>query len=102
MPAQYALSPQAARDLFEIWLYIKTQSSEQLADQVEQVIKNKFLLLASHPQIGHTRPNLTAEPVKFFTVYSYLIVYLPETRPLAIVAILHGYRDLESILPERI
>ncbi len=41
-------------------------------------------------------------PVKFFPVYSYLIVYRPETKPLQVVAILHGRRDLEQLLSKRI
>jgi len=34
-------------------------------------------------------------------VYSYLIVYRPESRPLEIVSILHGRRDVARILTER-
>lgn len=40
--------------------------------------------------------------MKFFLVYSYLIVYRPETKPLQVVAILHGYRDVEPILTGRL
>jgi len=29
-------------------------------------------------------------------------VYRPETKPLQIVAILHGHRDVAKILPERL
>jgi hypothetical protein len=42
------------------------------------------------PGIGHTRQDLTDQPVKFWSVYSYLVVYDPESRPLTIVAVLHG------------
>jgi plasmid stabilization system protein ParE len=45
---------------------------------------------------------LTDEPVKFFSVYSYLIVYRPETKPLQVVAILHGRRDVEQLLKDRL
>jgi len=45
---------------------------------------------------------LTDEPVKFFPVYSYLIVYRPETNPLQVVAILHGRRDVEQLLKDRL
>jgi len=40
--------------------------------------------------------------VKFFSVYSYLIVYRPEMKPLQIVSILHGRRDVEQILKGRL
>jgi antitoxin ParD1/3/4/toxin ParE1/3/4 len=36
--------------------------------------------------------------VKFWPVYSYLIVYSPDTRPLEIVRVLHGARDIAPIL----
>jgi hypothetical protein len=45
---------------------------------------------------------LTGEPVKFFPVYSYLIAYRPETKPLEVVGILHGHRDLEELLKDRL
>jgi len=45
---------------------------------------------------------LTEEPVKFFSIYSYLIVYRPETKPLQIVAILHDRRDVERLLDDRL
>jgi hypothetical protein len=37
----------------------------------------------------------------FFPIYSYLIVYRPETKPLQVVSILHGRWNLELILKER-
>ena len=54
------------------------------------------------PGIGHWRHDLTDEPVKFFSVYSYLIVYRPNTEPLQVIAILHGRRDIERLLRERL
>jgi antitoxin ParD1/3/4/toxin ParE1/3/4 len=58
--------------------------------------------LAGSPGAGHWRIELTDEPVKFFSVYSYLIVYRPETKPLQVVAILHGNRDVEQLLKDRL
>ncbi len=48
------------------------------------------------------REDLTDEVVKFFPVYSYLVVYRPETKPLQIVSILHGHRDVPAILKDRL
>ena len=53
---------------------------------------------ARNPQIGHTRPDLTTKPVRFWPIYSYLIVYDPQSRPLEIVRILSGYRDIAALL----
>ena len=102
MNRRYILAPQAARDLVEIWRYIKKESSQQTADRVESVIRSKFSYLADFPHGGHWRRDLTAAEVRFLAVYSYLIVYRPETKPLQIVAILHAHRDVAKILPKRV
>ena|SRR6266446_2208549 len=66
MSARYVLAPQAARDLVEIWQYIRKQSGVRMADHVESTIKEKFIFLSGSPGAGHIRSNLTAEAVKFF------------------------------------
>jgi antitoxin ParD1/3/4/toxin ParE1/3/4 len=101
MSVRYVLAPQAALDLVEIWRYIKEQSSVTIADRVESAIRERMLFLAGTPGAGHRRMDLTEQSVKFFPVYSYLIVYRPETNPLQIVSILHGRRDVEQILKSR-
>ena len=45
---------------------------------------------------------MTDSAVKFFPVYSYLIVYRSESKPLQVVSILHGRRELERILKDRL
>jgi plasmid stabilization system protein ParE len=42
MKRRYILAPQAARDLIQIWRYIKKESSRETADRVESVIRGKF------------------------------------------------------------
>ncbi len=61
---------------------------------------NAFEELAAMPGMGHTREDLTARPVKFWSVYSYLVVYDPESSPLTVIAVLHGARDIEQILKD--
>ncbi|HEY6988225.1 MAG TPA: type II toxin-antitoxin system RelE/ParE family toxin [Bryobacteraceae bacterium] len=101
MKRRYVLAPQAARDLVDIWRYPKRESSEETADRVESVIRSKFAYLAAFPNGGHWRRDLTSADVRFFSVYSYLIVYRPETKPLQIVAILHARRNVAKALPQR-
>jgi len=55
-------------------------------------------LLGKQPGVGHVREDLPGRPVKFWPVYSYLIVYDPETEPIQILRVLHGMRDVEEIL----
>ncbi len=102
MNVRYVLAPEAAFDLVKIWRYIKKHSSIEMADHVESVIREKIIFLAANPDAGHKRTNLTDQPVKFFAVYSYLIVYRQDTKPLQIVSILHGRRDVEQVLRGRL
>jgi antitoxin ParD1/3/4/toxin ParE1/3/4 len=44
--------------------------------------------------LGHRRDDLTTEPLRFWCVYSYLIAYRPDTKPLQIIRIVHGAREL--------
>jgi antitoxin ParD1/3/4/toxin ParE1/3/4 len=101
MKPRYVLAPEAARDLVSIWRHIKEQSSLEMAARVESAIRERVVLLAKNPGLGHWRKDLTDESVKFFPVYSYLVVYRPETKPLQVVAILHGRRDVERVLKQR-
>lgn len=102
MRRRYVLAPQAARDLVEIWRYIRKESGGKMADQVESAIRDQIVSLARSPGIGHWRKDLTDEAVKFFPVYSYLVVYRPDTKPLHIVAILQGRRDVRQVLKDRL
>ena len=102
MSRRYVLAPEAALDLVQIWRYIKKNASLEMADRVEAVIRAKIVYLAGTPGGGHWRKDLTDEPVKFLSVYSYLIVYRPEPSALLVVAILHGRRDVEELLKDRL
>ena len=102
MNRRFILAPEAVRDLLQIWRYVKKESSRETADRVESVIRSKFVYLAEFPHAGHWRDNLTDTPVRFFSVYSYLIVYRPETTPLQVVSILHGSRDVRAVLSKRL
>jgi len=102
MSRRYVLAPEAAHDLVQIWRYIKKNASIEMADRVESVNREKIIYLEGRHGGGHWRKDLTDEPVKFLSIYSYLIVYRPETSPLQVVAILHGRRDVEELLKDRL
>jgi antitoxin ParD1/3/4/toxin ParE1/3/4 len=102
MKRRYVLAPEAALDLVQIWRYLKKQGGAAIANRVESVIRDKILFLAGNPGAGHWRKNLTDAAVKFFPVYSYLLVYRPDSKPLQVVSILHGRRDVEEILKDRV
>ena len=94
MNVRYVLAPQAAIDLVDMWRYIKEPSSVTIAVRVESAIREGMGFLVEVPGSGHHRKDLTDEQVKFFAVYSYLVVYRPEAKPLQNVSILHGRREV--------
>jgi antitoxin ParD1/3/4 len=99
---RYILAPEAALDLVQIWRHIENNASFEMADRVESVIREKIVYLAGNSGAGHWRRDLTEKPVRFFSVYSFLIVCRPETKPLQVVAFLHGRRDVEELLKDRL
>jgi plasmid stabilization system protein ParE len=101
MSRRYVLAPQAVLDLVNIWRYIKQERNVAMADRVEAVMRKKIRFLASNPGAGHWRKDLTDLPVKFFAVYSFLIVYHAEAIPLQVVSIIHAHRDVKAVLEDR-
>jgi antitoxin ParD1/3/4/toxin ParE1/3/4 len=94
---RYRLTPTAQENIEAICAFIADDSVDA-ALRVLNLLEQAFEQLAETPQIGHAREDLTDRPVKFWRVFSYLIVYEPTSVPLTVVAVLHGARDLEDIL----
>ena len=94
----FRLSPEARRDIKEVWAYI-ARDNIGAATRVRCEIRDACRRLAQHPYTGHRRGDLTTrEDVLFWPVYSYLIIYRPDKKPLEILRVLHGNRDVTRIL----
>ncbi|MCH7977797.1 MAG: type II toxin-antitoxin system RelE/ParE family toxin [Acidobacteria bacterium] len=93
----FLLSPEAAQDLIDIWEFIAGDNIDS-ADQVCEELQEAIQRIVEMPKKGHLRADLTDKPVRFSPVRSYLIIYRPDTTPLQIVRVLHGARDIESLL----
>lgn len=95
--SRYLLSAEAESDLDEIRAYLMQQGGTRLVRYVFGDIRKALNFLADTPGAGHLRPDLTDEPVKFWSVFSYLIVYDPKRKPLGIARILHAAQDIEIL-----
>ena len=93
----FVLSPEARQDLFNIWEYI-AQDNIDAADRVAGEIRNAMATLAQNPGVGHYRKDLADEPLRFWRVYTYLIIYRSESKPIEIVRVLSAYRDIRKLL----
>ena len=99
MPS-YEFSPEALNDLEIIRDFIaidNVEAAERLIDQFFEA----FEQLAAWPKTGHARTDLTLKSVRFWPVDSYLVVYRGYSDGVQIVAVLHGSRDVPSILSYR-
>jgi plasmid stabilization system protein ParE len=90
--SDFVLHPQAIEDLEEIWEYIAADSVEA-ADRLRQEIYDAIRSLIPFPYVGHSRPDLTSSPLRFQIVREYVIAYVADEKPLAVIAILHGRRN---------
>jgi antitoxin ParD1/3/4/toxin ParE1/3/4 len=93
---RFRLTEAARGDLAEIAQYIARDDPEA-ARRVLRRMREAMHLLAERPAIGHIRPDLAPEPIRFWPVFSYLIVYQPDSRPLQVLRVLHGARDLPRL-----
>jgi antitoxin ParD1/3/4/toxin ParE1/3/4 len=96
---RYVLTAAARTDLSEIAEFIR-RDSPSAARRVVESLREAMVKLAGMPEMGHVREDLAQASLRFWPVYSYLIVYLPESRPLQILRVLHGARDVRSLLEE--
>jgi antitoxin ParD1/3/4/toxin ParE1/3/4 len=100
MSCRFILSEPASRDLDDILTYVLEQSGRKRSQHVAGRLSEAFLKLAETPGLGHRREDLTSLPLLFYPVWSYFIIYKPETKPLEVVRVIHGARDVEALLRE--
>ena len=95
---RYILSPEAADDIRQIRAYLKLEAGPRVVKAVLEKLTAAFMFLSRTPGAGHTREDLTSASVRFWAVFSYLIVYDATARPIEIVRVLHGHREVDAIL----
>lgn len=97
----YILSVDAEFDLDDIWAYMAADSIDAAHRWIEKLF-GAFEALGRTPGMGHSRNDLTAHPVLFWPVGTYLIVYRAARVPVEIVAVTQGARDIPAFLNRRI
>ena len=97
--SEFVLTPAAEGDIREILDYIE-RDNPSAVNRVSEGLRDAMRLIAERPGIGHTRADLAREPVRFWPVFSYLVIYRPETKPLEVVRVLRGKRDVRRLLEE--
>ena len=95
--SRYQISPLARQDLIDIPNFI-AKDNRTAARKVLARIRTAYRFLAKRPELGHLRTDLASEPLRFWSVSSYLIIYRPDSKPIEIVRVLHGARDISAII----
>ena len=95
---RYILAPEAEQDLDDIKEYLVKEAGVSVARYVLRRLKESIVFLGGTPGAGHVREDLTNIDVKFWPVFSYLIVYRSASRPIEIVRIVHGSQYITRIL----
>ncbi|MGH7131182.1 MAG: type II toxin-antitoxin system RelE/ParE family toxin [Phycisphaerales bacterium] len=95
----FVLTDRAREELTAIYRYI-AESSPQNADAVSYRFQTEMHKLARNPGLGHLRPEVIRDPVRLYNVSGYQIVYDPRTRPIRILMIVHGARDLPGLFED--
>ncbi|HZR21218.1 MAG TPA: type II toxin-antitoxin system RelE/ParE family toxin [Verrucomicrobiae bacterium] len=99
--SQFLLAPAARSDILEIWNYYASEvGNAELADRMRDEIFKGIRAAARKPGIGHLRHDLADESLRFWRVRKYLIIYRSQSKPIQVVRVLHGARDVHALLGE--
>jgi plasmid stabilization system protein ParE len=96
----YVFGAEVERDLDEIWEYIASDDLDA-ADRWIGKLYDAFEALGQTPGMGHRREDLTPYALLFWPVGAYLVIYRAERRPIEIVAVTRGSRDIPAFLGKR-
>lgn len=102
MSRRFTFTPDANADVLGMWRYIAQNDDFAMADRVVASIYDACERLADMPGIGHYREDLLDRRHRFWAVGQHLIVYRWQTRPLQVISIVHGARDLGAYLASRV
>jgi antitoxin ParD1/3/4/toxin ParE1/3/4 len=89
----FVLTPTAKGDLRDILLDL-AEDSPDAAQRLRERFYEGFHTLGRAPGIGHYHDELLNRKYRFWNLFPYVVVYVWEARPIQIVSIVHGVRDL--------
>lgn len=95
MKSRFVLTPQASADLREILLDI-AEENPAAAGRLRLRFFRSFQALAESPGTGHYHEELLDRRYRFKNLLSYVICYAWEPKPIQIIAVVHGARDLAA------
>lgn len=101
MSRLFLLTPEAKSDLKQVLLDI-AEDSPDTAERLRQEFYEGLQGLARSPGIGHYHDELLSRKYRFWNFYSYVVVYVWEARPIEVISVVHGARDLAVFFSLRV
>ena len=100
--SRFVLAPAAKSDILEIWNYYASEVGDvSLADRMRDELFAGIRAAARKPALGHLRRDLADEPLRFWRVRKFLIIYRSDAKPIQVVRVLHGARDMHAVLGDK-
>ena len=93
--SRYRVDRDARADLEEIYDYVADENLAA-ADRLMDTFQEKFGLLAVHPLMGQTRPEL-APNLHSFSVGKYVVFYRPTDDGVEVARVIHSARDVDAL-----
>lgn len=97
MSRSVIIAPRARLDMQEIYDYVAVRN-HSAALLLQQDFRDAFALLSKHPNIGHTRFDITQKGLRFWSVQRYMVIYRNSRDIIEIVRVLSAYRDIAALL----
>ena len=101
MRRRFVLTAEAKSDLREI-LLDTAEDSPDTAERIRSEIYEAFQGLGKSPGIGHYHEELLDRRYRFWNFYSYVVCYVWQRKPIQIIAVVHGARELAAFLSSRL
>lgn len=89
----FLLTPEAKSDLKQILLDI-AEDSLDTAERLRLEFYEGLQGVGKSPGIGHFHDELLSRKYRFWNFYSYVVAYVWEARPIEVIRVVHGARDL--------
>lgn len=100
MKRRFVLTPEARSDLIAILSDIAEDNTDA-AGRLRLETYDGFQKLARSPGIGHYHDELLDRRYRFWNLYSYVVCYVWQTKPIQVIAVVHGRRDLVAFFSAR-
>ena len=95
--SEYLLTPQAEKDLEDIWFYSYEIWSEHQADRYVEILEDTFVNLSFIPEQARELVDFNP-PVRVFPSAKHIIIYRIDAQDIVILRVLGAKQDWITIL----